>query len=306
MVVADAAHEVLVTSGAGEVGACAVHGIAVAGTLDLHPLPGAGLRENLRHPLRILELRRMQDLTDQREAVAQVLIEQLHLHTEDAGIVIIVIEVRVRVHIEVHAAGVQQNIRGQVLEAVLLRIHIREHSLQETGVRQLLLGEALRVEIQAEIHHAAGILARLEQQGILHPLLLPVIALGLLSDIGDAEQWKLPEVFVGGRFLLISLQCLRLVNAGDPLRLCHPVFHRRQLLRERLLPLLGEPALRLTDHEGCMRIVEEALCDQLLEVAVLRIFAELLIALCTEQILPWFPAIEPGIHRGQCIDEALR
>ena len=248
----------------------------------------------------------MQDLTDQCEDTVQVLVEQLHLHTEDAGIVIVVIEVRIRVHIEVHAAGMQQNIRGQVLEAMLLRIHIREHGLQETSVRQLLLGKALRVKIQAEIHHAAGIPARLEQQSILHPLLLPVVALGLLSDIGDAEQRKLPEVFVGGRFLLISLQCLRLVNAGDPLRLCHPVFRRRQLLLERLLPLLGEPALRLTNHEGCMRIIQQTLCDQLLEVAMLRVLAELLIALRTEKILPWFPAIEPGIHRSQCIDEPLR
>ena len=133
-----------------------------------------------------------------------------------------------------------------------------------------------------------------------------MVALGLLSDISDAEQRKLPEVFVGGRLLLISLQCLRLFNAGDPFSLCHTVFQCRQLLLELLLPLLGETTLRLTDHEGCMRIVEEALCDQLLEVAMLRIFAELLIALRTEEILPWFPAIEPGIHRSQCIDETLR
>ena len=53
----------------------------------------------------------MQDLTDQCEPMTEVLIEQLHLHTEDAGIVIILIEVRVRIHIEVHAAGMQQNIR---------------------------------------------------------------------------------------------------------------------------------------------------------------------------------------------------
>ena len=55
-----------------------------------------------------------------------------------------------------------------------------------------------------------------------------------------------------------------------------------------------------------MRIVQQTLCDQLLEVAMLRVLAELLIALRTEEILPWFPAIEPGIHRSQCIDEALR
>ena len=185
------------------------------------------------------------------------------------------------------------------------RIDRTKHLCEQIRIRQILLRNRRHREVEIQIDNAVRLEIRKEHLRPREIAHLERQTLRILANVRPCKDRDRAQCLLRVRSLLRRLQRRTGAHNLRNLVCTHRSLLLRQLRRLDCRPFRTECTARRECHESGVRIVEERLANQLLEVAVLESFFERGKSILIAQIVLRRTAVEPRLHQTNSVDQSL-